>query len=287
MKTAIIYVQGGLVQHILTNDSGMRVVVLDFDTDGADEEGVMTMPEGEGLEKLAYVVTSEEEYNPDTVSKILNAINKRWPGAVVKPVISIEKWQNKPTSEILEPDKHRPDCPPLNVELDPLDVAMVAVIMSDEVLKKLYNNGDTSGLSYLDAVEIIGKWAVEFELAYSHISDWAEALEHPEKIGLSSDVMCWDDAVMDFAKRKLTDYCEMKDLPDQIQIVWTVDDFESVARQEEGVDLGQEYTDEKPQLYDRSKFRKALSEMHHKHDPEQGISWDTIRYWLDEKCKII
>ena len=56
---------------------------------------------------------------------------------------------------------------------------------------------------------------------------------------------------------------------------WHVDDFES-ATQDEDDDT----------IYDRTKFQGALEEMIHTHDANHGISWDSVRYNLNEYCKL-
>ena len=42
--------------------------------------------------------------------------------------------------------------------------------------------------------------------------------------------------------------------------------------------------DQPKRLYDRSKFSLALERMDHDHDCNNGITWDTIDYYLDEYC---
>ena len=36
--------------------------------------------------------------------------------------------------------------------------------------------------------------------------------------------------------------------------------------------------------YDESKFEEALDRMIHKHDAEYGITWESIKYYLNEMC---
>lgn len=59
-------------------------------------------------------------------------------------------------------------------------------------------------------------------------------------------------------------------------IQWSVDDFKSRAIDYKGDDW-EEY-------YDKNKFKQALAEMIYRHDAENGITWDTIDYYLDYMC---
>lgn len=74
--------------------------------------------------------------------------------------------------------------------------------------------------------------------------------------------------------------------PETISLVWSVGDFEGKAQELEEVypDEGDEYTDEKPMLYDRSKFSEALSLMERRHDCNYGVTWETVEYYLNEHC---
>jgi hypothetical protein len=77
--------------------------------------------------------------------------------------------------------------------------------------------------------------------------------------------------------------------PNSISLKWNIEDFESRAQEKEEVfpDMGDEYSDENPMLYDRSKFPMALSELERRHDCNYGVTWETIDYLLDEECLII
>jgi len=66
-------------------------------------------------------------------------------------------------------------------------------------------------------------------------------------------------------------------------IYWSVNDFEHIANEVECNEVGES---EDNTLYDRSKFAKALEDMIDGHDADNGITWYTIRYYLDEYCKI-
>jgi hypothetical protein len=70
----------------------------------------------------------------------------------------------------------------------------------------------------------------------------------------------------------------------ETSINWTVEEFEykAIALEEFEQD-----GDEKPVLYDRTKFENALFRMIEKHDCNNGITWDTIECYLNVYCKII
>lgn len=59
-------------------------------------------------------------------------------------------------------------------------------------------------------------------------------------------------------------------------ISWSVEDFEYIAKE----DVGKHWREK----YDPSKFEDALYDMINKHDAEHGISWENVRFYLDEKC---
>lgn len=86
-------------------------------------------------------------------------------------------------------------------------------------------------------------------------------------------------------------------------IFWTEQDFESQARTIEIIylteteqghlrhlaeDLEKNPTKPVPRehrIYDRSEFKKAVSEMIRKHDPIEGITWNTVGHYLSEYCR--
>lgn len=72
-------------------------------------------------------------------------------------------------------------------------------------------------------------------------------------------------------------------------IRWDIEDFKhrAIELYEMENDL-EEYdgTDGKwKEMYDENKFEGALEEMISDHDCNNGITWDTIDYYLDEYCK--
>jgi len=60
----------------------------------------------------------------------------------------------------------------------------------------------------------------------------------------------------------------------KVSVGWSVWDFESQAKEMED-----------PDAYDPEKYQAALERMVYKHDACNGITWDTIEYYLDDQCK--
>ena len=65
--------------------------------------------------------------------------------------------------------------------------------------------------------------------------------------------------------------------PEKKYICWTIYDFEKIALEQKGLSW-QDY-------YERDKFYFALNEMIRLHDANEGITWYTISYYLNEYCK--
>ena len=57
-------------------------------------------------------------------------------------------------------------------------------------------------------------------------------------------------------------------------IYWHPNDFEMKAMNQLN-----------PTIYDKSKYEDALDHMLRHHDCNNGITWDTISFYLDEYCK--
>lgn len=87
------------------------------------------------------------------------------------------------------------------------EVGMVSAIISDHIMKHLYAEMQKRGTGYISTVEKISEWAQEFVEKHKK-TNWEDALEkgikplHPK----SSEIICWDDAVMDFANYKLEQF---------------------------------------------------------------------------------
>jgi hypothetical protein len=114
------------------------------------------------------------------------------------------------------------------------------------------------------------------------------------------------DCVADFATQELAEQFRTflksiidKSESDQNSVNWSVTDFEERAiereldeMEESNPELHKQITYSEthipipPQyvLFDRSKFKTALATMIRKHDANNGITWDTIDYYLDEHC---
>jgi hypothetical protein len=84
------------------------------------------------------------------------------------------------------------------------EVAMVAAIMGDSIMDKLYAKVQERGEGYMSTADVLSDWAVEFAKKHKKTS-WEKVLEKGMK-SLSKEVpeiICWDDAVIDFAHHKL------------------------------------------------------------------------------------
>ena|ERR1035437_8082330 len=84
------------------------------------------------------------------------------------------------------------------------EVGMVAAIMSDVILKKLYKEmQDFHGQGYMGTVDTIGDWAISFVDRHKD-TKWEDILMNNALKPLSKElekieIICWDDAVMDFS----------------------------------------------------------------------------------------
>lgn len=84
------------------------------------------------------------------------------------------------------------------------EVAMVAAIIGDTITKRLYEAVQRKGEGYMTTMDLIGDWAIEFAKKHEKTS-WEKVLEKGMK-PLSKkmeEIICWDDAVIDFAEFKL------------------------------------------------------------------------------------
>lgn len=114
------------------------------------------------------------------------------------------------------------------------------------------------------------------------------------------------DCVADFASQELAEQFRTflksvleKNDSDENSVSWSVTDFEERAIEREldemedinpelhkKITYSETHIPIPPQyvLFDRSKFKTALATMIRKHDANNGITWDTIDYYLDEHC---
>ena len=86
-----------------------------------------------------------------------------------------------------------------------IEIAAISAIISDVIFKKayeLFNNGNMGG--YIFTAYEIAAWAVEFDKMHRK-TDWEDVLEKGYKKlseHFTQNVICWDDAIMDFAHHK-------------------------------------------------------------------------------------
>ena len=89
------------------------------------------------------------------------------------------------------------------------EVGMVSAIIADSVMKKLYPKVQETGHGYMQTVDIISDWAIQFIKKHKN-TDWEDVLHNsalkPLSKGFKSTIICWDDAVIDFAHYKLEGY---------------------------------------------------------------------------------
>lgn len=70
-------------------------------------------------------------------------------------------------------------------------------------------------------------------------------------------------------------------------VYWSIRDFEIQAKKNWELSVSPEtnHTNTAWQdMYDESKFEKALDLMINDHDASLGISWETVSFWLNEIC---
>jgi hypothetical protein len=71
MARVVITMDGGLIQHIMADQEGIEVMVLDFDTEGGDNERIK---EFEG--NPVYVFQGVDDVDPERVDEIESALFK-------------------------------------------------------------------------------------------------------------------------------------------------------------------------------------------------------------------
>jgi hypothetical protein len=71
MAKVVITMDGGLIQHIMADQEGIEVMVLDFDTEGGDNERIK---EFEG--NPVYVFQGVDDVDPERVDEIESALFK-------------------------------------------------------------------------------------------------------------------------------------------------------------------------------------------------------------------
>jgi hypothetical protein len=71
MAKVVITMEGGLIQHIMADQEDIEVMVLDFDTEGGDDERIK---EFEG--NPVYVFQGVDDVDPERVDEIETALFK-------------------------------------------------------------------------------------------------------------------------------------------------------------------------------------------------------------------
>jgi len=71
MARVVITMDGGLIQHVMADQEGVEVMVLDFDTEGGDNERIK---EFEG--NPVYVFQGVDDVDPERVNEIETALFK-------------------------------------------------------------------------------------------------------------------------------------------------------------------------------------------------------------------
>ncbi|MBU4354479.1 MAG: hypothetical protein KJ822_03930 [Proteobacteria bacterium] len=71
MARVVITMDGGLIQHVMADQEGVEVMVLDFDTEGGDDERIK---EFEG--NPVYVFQGVDDVDPERVNEIETALFK-------------------------------------------------------------------------------------------------------------------------------------------------------------------------------------------------------------------
>jgi len=80
------------------------------------------------------------------------------------------------------------------------EVAMVAIILSDNYMKELYETPVGYHGGYMTCIDLIHEWAVEFVHKYAHVEEWEEFCATQTDF---ENIMCWDDMVIAFGNKKI------------------------------------------------------------------------------------
>lgn len=80
------------------------------------------------------------------------------------------------------------------------EVALVAIILSDNYMKELY---EKSNIGYIGCLEVLHDWAVEYVTKFAHVEEWEEFLDTDTTYG---KCLCWDDHVIAYGYNKLKNY---------------------------------------------------------------------------------
>lgn len=94
-----------------------------------------------------------------------------------------------------------------NILRDKKETAMVAIIFGDAITSLLYSEMQSQGKGYMDTVDTISEWAIEFVEKHKN-TNWENVLEGGMK-PLSKQIksiICWDDVCFDYAHFKLEQF---------------------------------------------------------------------------------
>ena len=80
------------------------------------------------------------------------------------------------------------------------EVALVAIILSDNYMKELY---EKSSIGYFGCLDELHQWAVEYVTKFAHVEEWEEFLDTDRTYG---ECLCWDDHVIAYGATKLKSY---------------------------------------------------------------------------------
>lgn len=69
MPRVVITMEGGLIQHIMADVEGVEVLVMDFDTEGGDDERIHQF-EGNDV----YVFGGPDDVDPERTQEIFDAL---------------------------------------------------------------------------------------------------------------------------------------------------------------------------------------------------------------------
>ena len=67
--------------------------------------------------------------------------------------------------------------------------------------------------------------------------------------------------------------------PEQIEIIWTVDDVLNMLA---GIDKNDNDVLYRDLGMTRQEAARVLREVERHHDANDGVTWDTLRYWVEE-----
>ena len=80
------------------------------------------------------------------------------------------------------------------------EVAIVAIILSDNYMKELYEKSQSG---YIACIDQLQAWATEFVKLYAHVEEWEEFCNTQT---LYKNIMCWDDFVIAYGADKMKKY---------------------------------------------------------------------------------